>query len=325
MARTNDTKSGIKTEPLVISRAFPAPRDLVFKAWSSAEHLKRWFSPEGMSVPEAAIDFRPGGVFDICMRSPEGQDFWSKGSYDEISPPDRLAFTSSVIIGGSKKFTVQTTVTFENQGTGTLMTVRQLYDIHDKAFLGAVEGSAEGWRTTLDKLEREVARIHAQHSAHAQASQPRSAVRSTVHATFSIDRLYDASPAQVYHALSDKDAKARWFASSEGLTIIEREVDVRPGGRERVRGRWASGIVSTFDAVYFDAVPDERLVYAYEMHLDDRKISVSLATMELKREGRGTRLVVTEQGTFLDGYDDAGAREKGTGLLLDQLGASLQR
>jgi uncharacterized protein YndB with AHSA1/START domain len=325
MARTNDTITGIKPKPLVISRVFPAPRELVFKAWSSAEHLERWFSPECFSVPASEIEFRPGGVFNICMRSPDGQDSWSKGHYDEISPPDRLAFTSAVIVGGSKKFTVQTTVTFENQGTGTLLTVHQLYDIHDEAFLGAVEGSAEGWRTTLDKLEQEVARIHAQHAAHAQASEPRSAVRSAVHATFSIERLYNASPAQVYHALSDKAAKSRWFAGGEGHTIIEREMDVRPGGRERVRGRWASGTVSTFDAVYFDAVPDERLVYAYEMHLDDRKISVSLATIELKPEGRGTRLVITEQGTFLDGYDDAGAREKGTGFLLDQLGASLHR
>jgi uncharacterized protein YndB with AHSA1/START domain len=325
MARTNNAMKGIKPEPLVVSRVFPAPRDLVFKAWSSAEHLKRWFSPEGMSVPEAAIDFSPGGIFDICMRSPEGQDFWSRGSYDEISPPARLAFTSSVTIAGSKKFTVQTTVTFENQGAGTLLTVHQLYDIHDESFLGAVEGSAAGWRTTLDKLEREVARIHAQHSAHTQASQPRSAVRSAVHATFSIERLYDASPAKVFHALSDKAAKASWFVGGEGYTVLEREMEVRPGGRERVKGRWANGTVSTFDAVYFDAVPDERLVYAYEMHLDDRKISVSLATLELKPERAGTRLVITEQGTFLDGYDDAGSREKGTGLLLDKLGTALQR
>ena len=85
-----------------------------------------------------------------------------------------------------------------------------------------------------------------------------------------------------------------------------------------------NGMVSTFDAVYFDVVPNERLVYAYEMHLDERKISVSLATIELKPAGAGTRLAVTEQGAFLDGYDDAGSREHGTGFLLDRLGASLQ-
>jgi uncharacterized protein YndB with AHSA1/START domain len=311
MARTSDINTALKPKPLVISRTFAAPRDLVFKAWSSAAHMKRWFSPEGCTVPEAEIDFRPGGVFDICMHLPDGQDFWSRGKYIEVSPPDRLVFTAGVVVGGVKKFTAHTTVTFEKEGAGTRMTVRQEYDIHDEAFLYAVEGSAEGWRTTLDKLEQEVARILASQS------------RSVVHATFSLERVYDASPAQVFRALSDKAAKARWFEGGNGWTAIEREMDVRPGGRERAKGRWPSGMVTTFDAVYFDVVPNERLVYTYEMHLDDRKISVSLATIELEPKGAGTRLVVTEQGAFLDGYDDAGSREHGTGLLLDRLGASL--
>jgi uncharacterized protein YndB with AHSA1/START domain len=312
MTRTNDIDTSLKPKPLVISRSFAAPRDLVFKAWSSAEHMKRWFSPVGYTVPEAEIDFRPGGVCAICMRSPEGQDYWTKGNYIEVSPPDRLVFTAGVVVDGSKKFTVHTTVTFEAEGAGTRMTVRQAYDIHDEAFLFAVEGAPEGWRTTLDKLEQEVARIR-----DAQA-------RSVVHATFSLERVYDASPAQVFRALSDKAAKARWFEGGDGWTAIEREMDVRPGGRERAKGRWPSGMVTTFDAVYFDVVPNQRLVYTYEMHLDDRKISVSLATIELEPKDAGTRLRVTEQGAFLDGYDDAGSREHGTGLLLDRLGASLE-
>lgn len=84
-------------------------------------------------------------------------------------------------------------------------------------------------------------------------------------------------------------------------------------------------MVSTFEAVYHDVVPDERIVYAYTMHLDARKISVSLATIELKPSGTGTgtRLVMTEQGAYLDGYDDAGSRERGTQFLLDALGRSL--
>jgi uncharacterized protein YndB with AHSA1/START domain len=101
-------------------------------------------------------------------------------------------------------------------------------------------------------------------------------------------------------------------------------MDVRPGGRERLRGRWEGGMVSTFDATYYDVVPNERLVYSYEMYMDARKISVSLATMQLKAEGAKTTLMVTEQGAFLDGYDDAGSREHGTGHLLDALGASLK-
>ena len=101
-------------------------------------------------------------------------------------------------------------------------------------------------------------------------------------------------------------------------------MDVRVGGRERLRGRWEGGVVSTFDATYHDVIPNERLVYSYEMHLNEKKISVSLATMQLKAEGRKTTLQVTEQGAFLDGYDDAGSREHGTGHLLDALGASLK-
>src|ERR1700692_4714884 len=108
MARTNDIN--LKPKPLVVSRIFAAPRELVFKAWRSAEHMKRWFSPEGCTVPEAEIDFRPGGVFDICMHLPDGQDFWSRGNYIEVSPPDRLVFTAGVVVGGVKKFTAHTTV-----------------------------------------------------------------------------------------------------------------------------------------------------------------------------------------------------------------------
>jgi|SRR5580658_1098034 uncharacterized protein YndB with AHSA1/START domain len=315
----DDIELDSEPKPLVLSRWFAAPRDLVFAAWSSADHLKRWFSPETFSVPDADVDFRPGGVFDLCMRSPAGQDFWQRGHFTEVAPHDRLAFTTSVAVGGAKRFTSRTTVTFEADADGTRMTVRQEYELHDSSFRFAIDGAPEGWRTTLDKLERELASLEA-------APKP-----SVVHAIFSIERRWDAAPATVFHALSDQAAKARWFSGGDGFTILERSMDVRPGGRERLQGRWANGTVSTFDAVYFDVVPNVRLVYSYEMWLDDQKISVSLATMELLPVGTGTRLVVTEQGAFLDGYEDAGSpergtisRERGTGLLLDRLGASLQ-
>jgi uncharacterized protein YndB with AHSA1/START domain len=303
--------SELKPDPLIVSRTFPAPREIVFAAWSRAEHIKRWFSPETYSNPEAEVDFRPGGVFNVCMRSPEGEDFWSRGSFLEISPPERLVVSFGAEFGGVKRFTAHTVVTFEVEGAGTRMTVRQSYEFHDPAFIGAAKGAPDGWRTTLDKLEQEVARM--------QAAPP----RSVVHGVFTVGRSYAASPAQVFRALSDREAKARWFGGNEGFVALEREMDVRPGGRERLRGRWPSGLITTFDAVYFDVAVDERLVYAYELSLDDRKISVSLATMQLEAEAGGTRLTVTEQGAFLDGYDDAGVREHGTGALLDALGASL--
>ncbi|MGO9759273.1 MAG: SRPBCC family protein, partial [Roseiarcus sp.] len=116
MSPINERKTG--SNPLVIARSFAAPRELVFKAWSSADHIKRWFSPEGCSVPEAEVDFRPGGAFVVCMRLPDGRDFWSRGAFGEISPPRRLSFVSSVIVDGEKRFTADTTVSFEEEGRG---------------------------------------------------------------------------------------------------------------------------------------------------------------------------------------------------------------
>jgi uncharacterized protein YndB with AHSA1/START domain len=258
--------------------------------------MKRWFCPEHFTVSQAEIDFRPGRVCRICMRSPAGQKFWSKGNYIEITPPNRLVFTLRIADGDAQRFTALNSVTFEEDGAGTHMSVDQSHDVHDASGRPAIEGVREGWRTTLDKLDEEVARI--------RAARP-----SLVHSAFSVERTFDASPAKVFHALLDATAKARWFNGGEGFEEPEREMDARPGGRERLRGRWANGMVSTFDAVNHDVIQDERLVYASTMTLDARKISVSLATV-LLQAGSGTRMIVTEQGAFLDGYDDAGSRAR---------------
>jgi uncharacterized protein YndB with AHSA1/START domain len=148
--------------------------------------------------------------------------------------------------------------------------------------------------------------------------------RSVVHASFHLERRYHAPIECVWAALTDAAAKEKWFVGPPGQwELVERHMDVRDGGRELVKGRFNSGVVSTFDASYHDVVRHERLVYSYMMYLDDKKISVSLATMQLRGEDGGTTLMVAEQGAFLDGYDDAGSREKGTAYLLDAIGASL--
>jgi uncharacterized protein YndB with AHSA1/START domain len=145
--------------------------------------------------------------------------------------------------------------------------------------------------------------------------------RSVKHATFAIERTYDASPARVFAAWAQPESKARWFLEADA----EFELDFRVGGREFSRGALPDGSVYTFEGRYQDIVPDERIVYAYDMHLDDRRISVSLATVELKPDGERTRLVFTEQGAFLDGLDTPELREQGTGSLLEALAEELRR
>lgn len=147
--------------------------------------------------------------------------------------------------------------------------------------------------------------------------------RSVVHATFTIERHYEATPARVFAAWATKDAKARWFACTGDWVTTRHEMDFRVGGRERLNTGPAGGTDHGFDATYHDIVPGERIVYSYAMHLDDRRISVSLATIEFKAKGRGTTLVFTEQGAFPDGYDDVAGREHGTRIGLDNLAAAL--
>ncbi len=150
--------------------------------------------------------------------------------------------------------------------------------------------------------------------------------RSVTHATFVIERTYPASPARVFAAWSSSGAKSAWFhGPAEWDRRAEHALDFRVGGRESVSGGPKGGAVHHFEAIYQDIVPDQRIITSYEMRLDDKRISVSLATVELKPAGAGTRLTYTEQGAFLDGYDDAGQREHGTRGLLDQLGAALAR
>lgn len=147
--------------------------------------------------------------------------------------------------------------------------------------------------------------------------------RNVVHATFCIERAYPAPPARAFAAWATAEAKAQWFAGPEGFDCYERSMDFRAGGAERLWGRHPGGRVSDFQARYFEVIPDARIIYGYDMYVDGRKISVSLATIEFHAAGAGTRLVMTEQGAFLDGYDDAGSREEGTRWLLEKLGEAL--
>jgi len=151
--------------------------------------------------------------------------------------------------------------------------------------------------------------------------------RSIKHGSFVIERHLNYDTAVLYRAWTEPAAKARWFnGPADKWTEQVREMDVRAGGRERVIGTFADGSESRFEALYFDVVPDRRLVYAYDMYFQGKKISVSLASVEFvvsARDNRGTKLIVTEQHAFLDGYEDAGNRERGTLGLMDNLEMAL--
>jgi uncharacterized protein YndB with AHSA1/START domain len=142
--------------------------------------------------------------------------------------------------------------------------------------------------------------------------------RNVEHATFVLERTYNAAPTRVFRAFADPEHKARWFGAPGASTM-----DFRVGGAESLSGDAPDGPSYRYDAVYQDIVDNERIVYTYDMHLDGRRISVSVATVELLADGERTRLILTEQGAFFDGLDQPATREHGTGELLDKLGTTL--
>jgi len=148
---------------------------------------------------------------------------------------------------------------------------------------------------------------------------------SVIHDTFTIERTYPASPSRVFAAFASEEAKGTWgdtgdLAGSQPATGPG-EFDFRIGGHERF-GIVYQGVTYTYDALYYDIVPDQRLVYSYEMYADGVRTSVSVATIEFAGNGEGTMLTWTEQGAYLDGIDGEDAprlRQGGTSEMLDGL------
>ena len=149
--------------------------------------------------------------------------------------------------------------------------------------------------------------------------------RSETHATFVIERDYPVAVGAVWHALSDNDARDEWFGGGEAFDVHEKSHDFRVGGNGIEDGQWHDGPTSRFVSTYTDIVDQQRMVFVYDMWVDDRHISTSLTTIAVEPSGQGTRLTYTEQGVHLDGLDSVEGREEGTAGLLDNLGSFLVR
>jgi uncharacterized protein YndB with AHSA1/START domain len=148
--------------------------------------------------------------------------------------------------------------------------------------------------------------------------------RSTVHASFTIERVYPYPRPQVFRAFADPAAKSAWFDEPGQGSVTERfEFDFRVGGRERSAAHVTGGPAIGYEARYEDIVENERIVTTYFMTVGHEKISASIASTEFIADSGGTRLIVTEQGVFLDGLDNNAQRQQGVAELLDALGRVL--
>jgi uncharacterized protein YndB with AHSA1/START domain len=156
-----------ETERMVITRVFDAPRALVWEAWTNPKYVMQWWGPKGFTSPFCKMDFRVGGKFLCCMKTPDGQEFWNGGEYHEIVPHEKIVY--SMYFSDAKGNKVEPehygieheaidgahdVVTFEDFGNGqTKLTL-----IGNESMESAkTSGQVEGWVQTLDKVAAVVA------------------------------------------------------------------------------------------------------------------------------------------------------------------------
>ncbi len=158
-------------QPFVISRTFDAPRSLVFKVWTERDHLLKWFGPKGFTMVTAKLDFRPGGQFHYCLRSPDGKLLWGKWVFREIAPPERLVLISSFSDeqGGVATHPMNpnwpremvSTSTFVEQNGKTILTLQWLplnpTAIEHQTFEDGRKSMTMGWGGTFEQLEQYLA------------------------------------------------------------------------------------------------------------------------------------------------------------------------
>jgi uncharacterized protein YndB with AHSA1/START domain len=128
---------------------FDAPRRLVLKMWTEAEHAARWWGPQGHEAVACKMDVRPGGVWDRRMRAPDGGLYRKHGVYREVVPPKRLVFTYVTIdTQGVADQETLVTVTYTEEGGKTRLT------LHQALFASASLSAAHqgGWASCLERF-----------------------------------------------------------------------------------------------------------------------------------------------------------------------------
>ena len=158
-----------EVERMTITRVFDAPRDLVWKAWTDPKYVMQWWGPKGFTSPVCNMDFREGGKFLCCMKSPDGQEFWNAGEYHEIVPYEKIVSTMYFSDSEGNKVDpahygieheaiedAHDVTLFEDLGTAK----QKLTFIGNEPMESAKNsGQVEGWNEILDKLATVIAEL----------------------------------------------------------------------------------------------------------------------------------------------------------------------
>lgn len=228
---------------ITISRIFDAPRDLVFKVSTEAEHLAKWWGPEGFSAPSVESDPRPGGALNIVMRGPDGVDYKMTGVYKEVVPNERLVLESTALdLEGKPVLEALSTITFADRGGKTEVTVNARAVALVPGAAPMLGGMLAGWTQSLQCLD--------------------DVLTGAVDRQIVISRLFQAPPERVFQAWIERDQVKRWWGP-KGFTVTIDEMDVRPGGSWRFTMHGPDGVDYPNLIVYEEITAPQRLVYTH--------------------------------------------------------------
>jgi len=246
VAAKNEIRDDVGARSIIFVRTFDAPRSLVFEAFSDPVHLGQWWGPNGFTTTTHAFEFRPGGVWRFVMHGPDGRDYRNRITFDEIVPPERLAYHHG---GAADVEPVQfnVTVTFEDQGGKTRLTWRMVFpSVAERDRVVREYGAEEGLKQTVGRLAEHLARV-------AAAAQ---GVPDLV-----ITRIYDAPRALVFSLWTNPEHLAEWWGP-RGFTNPVCKADARVGGAIRIHMRGPDGRTYRMTGTFHDVVAPERLVFS---------------------------------------------------------------
>lgn len=233
----------VSSREITLTRMYDGPREEVFALWTEAEHLARWWGPDGFTAPTVESDPRPGGALLIVMAGPDGFQETMQATYRDVVPPERLV-VDSVVAGadGARFIESSHTVTFAEVGGKTEVTVRARASVFRPEGLAALEGMLAGWTQSLQCLD--------------------DALTGAADRQMVYSRVYPAPPERVFPLWIAQEHLERWWGP-DGFSITVDEFDPRPGGRWVFTMHGPDGSDYPNTIVFEEITPPHRLVFLH--------------------------------------------------------------
>ena len=280
LSDTASARSGDRE--LLFTRVYDAPRELVYEAWTKPEQVDRWWGPSGFATFVYQMEVKPGGVWKLVMRAPDGKAFNNRMVFEEVVKNEKLIYRHEPE-DGSEEVNFEVTVTFASRGTvQTEVTMRMLFpSAAERERVENTYQTIEGAAQTMQRL--------AQHLDDVQTG------RTLGVREINLVREFDAPRELVFEMWEKPEHMMRWWGP-RGFTLTKCEVDFRAGGKFSWVMRGLDKKDYPFEGEYVEVKPPERIVFDGLVHNVPGQKAHTVVTFD--DLGTRTRLTVHQEYTF---------------------------